>query len=94
MAVLKMFFACQPPGALPADVYKRVGAYDDRGNERNGNLSGTDKIKNHGEKVIGRAKEAVGDATDNDKLQAEGRAGQTKADLKQAGDDIKDAFRG
>ena len=40
------------------------------------------------------AKEAAGDATDNDKLQAEGRADQTKADLKQAGEDIKDAFRG
>jgi len=75
-------------------VYIRVDAYDYCGNERNENLSGTDKFKNDGEKVIGMAKEAAGDATDNDKLQAEGRADQTKADLKQAGEDIKDAFRG
>ena len=57
-------------------------------------MRGTNKFENDGETVIGMAKEAAGDATDNDKLPAEGRADQTKADLKQAGEDIKDAFRG
>jgi len=36
-----------------------------------------DKIKNAAEKAKGEAKEAVGDATDNERLQAEGRAEKT-----------------
>ena len=32
-------------------------------------------------------------ATDNDKLVAEGKADQTKADAKKAGENVKDAFK-
>jgi uncharacterized protein YjbJ (UPF0337 family) len=51
-----------------------------------------DKFENAADKAKGKAKEAVGDATDNEQWQAEGKAEQTKADLKQAGEKVKDAF--
>ena len=53
-----------------------------------------DDIKHNAEDMKGKAKEAVGDATDNERLEAEGQAEQTKANLKKAGDDVKDAFTG
>ncbi|QPE04275.1 CsbD family protein [Microbacterium schleiferi] len=51
-----------------------------------------DKIKNSAEELKGKAKEGVGDATDNEELEAEGKADQAKADLKQAGEKTKDAL--
>ncbi|MFC0624509.1 CsbD family protein [Kribbella deserti] len=51
-----------------------------------------DKLKNAAEGAKGKVKEATGDATDNQDLQAEGEMDQTKADLKQAGEKAKDAF--
>jgi uncharacterized protein YjbJ (UPF0337 family) len=52
-----------------------------------------DKIKNAAQEIAGKAKEAIGNATDNEKLVAEGKADQSKANLKQAGEDVKDAFK-
>lgn len=52
-----------------------------------------DKIANATDKLAGKAKEATGDATDNADLQAEGQLDQSKADLKQAGEKVKDAFK-
>lgn len=52
-----------------------------------------DKIKNAAENVAGKAKEATGKATDNERLEAEGRADQTTADAKQTGEKAKDVFR-
>ncbi|PPB48691.1 CsbD family protein [Arthrobacter pityocampae] len=52
-----------------------------------------DKIRNAAEKVAGKVKEGVGEATDNERLQAEGRTDQAKADVKDAGENVKDAFR-
>ena len=52
-----------------------------------------DKIANAAEKVSGKAKEATGRATDDERLEAEGKADQTKANLKQAGEKVKDAFQ-
>ncbi|RYE53435.1 MAG: CsbD family protein [Hyphomicrobiales bacterium] len=52
-----------------------------------------DKIKNAAEKVTGQAKEKVGEATGDDETRAEGKADQTKADLKGAGEKVKDAFK-
>ena len=52
-----------------------------------------DKIENTAEKTSGKIKEAVGDATDNRDLEAEGRKDQAKGSLKQAGENIKDAFK-
>jgi len=52
-----------------------------------------DKIENAGEKLGGNAKEATGKATGDERLEAEGKGDQTKADVKQAGEKIKDAFK-
>lgn len=51
-----------------------------------------DKIKNAAQDLTGKAKEAIGNATDNDKLAAEGKADQAKAQVKQAAEDVKDTF--
>lgn len=53
-----------------------------------------DDIKHTVEKVVGQGKEAVGKATDNDRLVAEGKADQVKADVKQAASDVKDTLSG
>jgi uncharacterized protein YjbJ (UPF0337 family) len=52
-----------------------------------------DKISNAADKVTGKTKEATGRATDDERLEAEGRGDQSKADLKGAGEKIKDAFK-
>ena len=52
-----------------------------------------DKIKNGAEDLAGKAKEAAGKGTDNERLESEGKTDQTKADLKQAGENVKDAFK-
>lgn len=52
-----------------------------------------DKMENAAEKAGGKAKEATGKMTNDDEMVAEGKADQTKADLKQAGENVKDAFK-
>jgi uncharacterized protein YjbJ (UPF0337 family) len=52
-----------------------------------------DKIKNAVEDTTGKGKEATGKATDNERLEAEGKGDQAKADVKQAGEKVKDAFK-
>ncbi len=52
-----------------------------------------DKIRNAAEDLTGNAKEKAGDATDNERLQADGQNDQSKASLKQAGENVKDAFK-
>ena len=52
-----------------------------------------DKAKNTAEDLKGKAKEALGDAKNDDQLKAEGKADQTKASTKQAGENVKDAFK-
>ncbi|MEU4364966.1 CsbD family protein [Promicromonospora sp. NPDC023987] len=54
-------------------------------------MSADDKTENATEKGLGKAKEAFGDATDNDELAAEGKTDQAKADVKDAGEKVKDA---
>jgi uncharacterized protein YjbJ (UPF0337 family) len=56
-------------------------------------MSGADKIRNAAEEAVGKGKEAVGDATDNERLEAEGKGDQAKANLKQAGEKVKDVFK-
>lgn len=55
-------------------------------------MSVENKIKAATEKVAGKAKEVVGDVTDNDKLVAEGKAEQAKGDVRSAAEDVKDTF--
>lgn len=52
-----------------------------------------DKIANTAEKVAGKVKEATGHASGDESLEAEGRKDQAKADLKDAGEKVKDAFK-
>ncbi|WP_170028618.1 CsbD family protein [Diaminobutyricimonas aerilata] len=52
-----------------------------------------DKIKNTVEGATGHAKEEAGRHTGDRDLEAEGKGDQTKANLKQAGENIKDAFK-
>ena len=52
-----------------------------------------DKVDNQAEEFGGKVKENVGKATDDERLEAEGRVDQSSANLKQAGEKVKDAFR-
>jgi len=56
-------------------------------------MGSDDKAKNAADKGLGKAKEALGKASDDSELKGEGRAEQSKADLKQAGEKAKDAFK-
>jgi len=56
-------------------------------------MSGIDKLKNKAEELSGQGKEAVGDATDNQDLKAEGQGDQAAGNLKQAGEKVKDVFK-
>ena len=49
-------------------------------------------MEHKAEELGGKAKETLGKATDDERLEAEGQGEQTKANLKQAGDKVKDAF--
>jgi len=53
-----------------------------------------DKAKHEGQDLLGKAKEEIGDATDNHSLQAEGVADQVKAGVGKAGDELRDEIRG
>ena len=55
-------------------------------------MTATDKANNSAQQAKGKLKEAAGKLSGNDKLRAEGKADQAKADLKQAGEKVKDAF--
>lgn len=52
-----------------------------------------DKISNKAQEAKGKVKEGIGDATDNRDLEAEGKKDQAAADVKQAGENVKDAFK-
>ncbi|TDC34253.1 CsbD family protein [Micromonospora sp. KC213] len=52
-----------------------------------------EKVGNATENTSGKIKEGVGRATDNERLEAEGRTEQTGAKLKQAVEKVKDAFK-
>ncbi|HEV7207008.1 MAG TPA: CsbD family protein [Jatrophihabitans sp.] len=56
-------------------------------------MSATDKIKNAIEDVEGKAKEALGKVTGDRSTENEGKKDQAKSDLKNAGENVKDAFK-
>lgn len=56
-------------------------------------MSAEDKLRNKVQETKGSAKEAFGDATDNESMQAEGQKDKTAGNLKQAGENVKDAFK-
>ena len=53
----------------------------------------SDKLDNNKDDLGGKAKEATGKATDNERLEAEGKTDQAGSDIKQAGEKAKDAFK-
>jgi uncharacterized protein YjbJ (UPF0337 family) len=53
-----------------------------------------DKARNAAKDAAGHVKEAAGKATDNPKLEAEGKGEQAQAHLGQAAEHVKDAFTG
>ena len=52
-----------------------------------------DKIDNAAEEAKGNVKEGLGKLTDNESLEAEGKGDKAAANLKQAGEKVKDAFK-
>jgi uncharacterized protein YjbJ (UPF0337 family) len=56
-------------------------------------MSLTDKAKNTAEKVTGKVKEATGKATGDRSLEAEGKGDKVAGSLKNAGENVKDAFK-
>ena len=56
-------------------------------------MGAMDKLDNKVQEIKGDAKEKYGDATGDERLQAEGKADQVAGNLKQAGEKVKDAFR-
>jgi uncharacterized protein YjbJ (UPF0337 family) len=56
-------------------------------------MGADDKIENKSDELKGKAKQTVGEATDDEQLQQEGQVDETKGNLKQAGEKIKDAFK-
>jgi uncharacterized protein YjbJ (UPF0337 family) len=56
-------------------------------------MSGVDKAKNAVQDAGGKAKEAIGKVSGDRSTEAEGKADQSKADLKNAGEKVKDAFK-
>jgi uncharacterized protein YjbJ (UPF0337 family) len=56
-------------------------------------MSMKDKLDNTSQELSGKAKEAAGRATDDERLEAEGRTEQMAADLKQAGEKVKDVVK-
>jgi uncharacterized protein YjbJ (UPF0337 family) len=53
-----------------------------------------EKADNKAEELKGKGKKTIGAATDDKDLQAKGRAEEAKGSLKQAGEKVKDAFKG
>jgi uncharacterized protein YjbJ (UPF0337 family) len=56
-------------------------------------MSATDKMKNAAQDVEGKAKEAAGRVTGDRSQENEGKGDQVKSDLKNAGENVKDAFK-
>jgi uncharacterized protein YjbJ (UPF0337 family) len=56
-------------------------------------MGADDKTKNKVQDVRGQAKEKLGAATGDDALRRQGERDQSKSDLKQAGEKVKDAFK-
>ena len=56
-------------------------------------MSNEDKVSNKIEELAGKGKETAGKATDNPDLEAEGKGDQTKSNVKQAGEKVKDVFK-
>ena len=52
-----------------------------------------DRLKGSAQNLAGKAKEAFGNATNDDAKVAEGKKDQAAASAKQTGEDVKDVFK-
>jgi uncharacterized protein YjbJ (UPF0337 family) len=56
-------------------------------------MSNKDKTKNKSQQLKGKAKEVAGRSVGNESLERKGKLEQTKGNLKEAGEKVKDALR-
>jgi uncharacterized protein YjbJ (UPF0337 family) len=56
-------------------------------------MSSVDKIKNKAQEAKGHVKEAAGKATNDQSLEAKGKKDKAAGNVKQAGEEVKDAFK-
>ena len=64
---------------------------------RSGNtalMSATRKVKNEFNRIVGRAKEEIGEATGNARMRDEGHTDQMRARVRKTGERVKDRLRG
>ena len=73
---------------------KRHAAGRTTNRKRDPVMGADDKVQNSAEKLGGKVKEGLGKATGNESMEAEGHGDQAKGSAKQAGENIKDAFKG
>lgn len=57
-------------------------------------MGADDKVSNKMDDLGGKAKEAAGNITGDDSTKNEGKRDQAKSSLKDAGEKVKDAFKG
>lgn len=57
-------------------------------------MSEKDKVKNKAQEVAGKIKQQTGKVTSDETKEAHGKADVIKGDLKQAGENVKDALKG
>ena len=56
-------------------------------------MGAEDKARNKIDEIGGKVKEAIGKVTGDESTENEGKGDQTKSNLKDAGEKIKDAFK-
>ncbi|MEV6793213.1 CsbD family protein [Streptomyces sp. NPDC051320] len=56
-------------------------------------MAANEKAQSKGEQAKGKIKKTVGDAVGNESMETEGRAEESKGDLRQAKEKAKDAFK-
>jgi uncharacterized protein YjbJ (UPF0337 family) len=56
-------------------------------------MGADDKVENKKDELVGKAKQRAGEFTDDEQMEAEGQGQETKGNLKQAGEKIKDVFK-
>jgi len=88
----------RPDGRLEAEAagYPVVRPRDREARTRKENIDmaeARDKARNSAQGAKGKAKEAAGRATGNDRLRAKGKTDQAKSKVKKTGERVKDRFR-
>jgi uncharacterized protein YjbJ (UPF0337 family) len=56
-------------------------------------MGSLDKASNTAQEAKGKVKETVGKVSDNERLESEGKSDRSAADIKEAGEKVKDVFK-